>query len=103
MINGWDHRIVTWAGCAIGALALLFALPSLALWILLALAVGLVIYCYAQLLRNDDLRQPKNGEEHIKPLQNAHEWDNFAAARHRYERDIEAWMSPEELSARRGY
>lgn len=103
MISGWNPRVVTWLGALMGALTLLFILPNLALWIILGLAVGVIVYSFVELVRDHDERQQKRTQNSVNRLQTTHEWDRFVAARKQYDQDIEAWMDSDELIARRGF
>jgi hypothetical protein len=74
-----------------------------ALWILLALAVGLVVYCYVMLVREHDEKEARRRRASRKSPQITDSWGPLIDARTRYNRHIERWMSPEELRQRRGF
>lgn len=98
-----DIKIFWYIMVLVGIVAILAALPSIVLWILLSVAVGILIYAYVTLVRQHDEREARRRRASQKPLQITDPWESLIDARNRYNRDIESWMSPEELRQRRGF
>lgn len=72
-----------------------------ALWILLALAAGVVTFCYAMLKRRNDEADARMGSTvSEKPLHIDGAWGRFSDARKQYEASARGWMTDEEIAAR---